>query len=131
MIIDALVEESVHWPELDLNVKFGIARVGKSYLLFVTDQADYDLGTIILTAPPQSYQLKPVATNYPLFGLQQNQLGSVLGKRAAMALKSPVLTLLLVKETRKPVELAKFLVKALGDILKQITDELTGGKKKS
>ncbi|MHA1734201.1 MAG: hypothetical protein ACTSU5_19865 [Promethearchaeota archaeon] len=126
MSLKIILEESRVWPDLGVTFRFGLVRLANSFVLLVTDQEMFDLGTVVLAAPPQSFQVKPVASSYPLFGLKQNQLAGLLSKRASVILKAPVLTILFVKEARRPVELAKFLARELGELLSSV--EGSGGE---
>ena len=84
----------------DLTISAAFLKLDRSYLLLVTDQADYGIGTVTLSSPPTSPHLGATSAPFSLFGLKNNMLANLIGKSASKHLHAPVLSLILIKATQ-------------------------------
>ncbi len=83
----------------DFPVAAALYKLHKSFLLLVSDQPEFGIGTVAISGPPTD--LYPNATSSPLssFGLKNNMLTNLVGKTASKSLMAPVLSLVLIKNT--------------------------------
>ena len=89
----------------DLTISAAFLKLDRSYLLLVTDQADYGIGTVTLSSPPTSPHLGATSAPFSLFGLKNNMLANLIGKSASKHLHAPVLSLILIKATQLKPEM--------------------------
>jgi len=89
----------------DLTISAAFMKLDRSYLLLVTDQADYGIGTVTLSSPPTSPHLGATSAPFSLFGLKNNLLANLIGKAASKHLQLPVLSLILIKATQLKPEM--------------------------
>ena len=80
------------------HVATAIYQLEKSYLLLVTDQPQFGIGTVSLSAPPSIPGTGAVSAPFSLFGLKHNTLAGLAGRIASQKLNLPVLTLLFIKQ---------------------------------
>jgi len=83
----------------NLTIHAVIIKLQKSFLLFVTDQADFGIGTVNLSIPPSGISTQAINSPFNLFGLKNTLLSSVIGKNATTHLKEPVLSLIYLLST--------------------------------
>ena len=89
----------------DLTISAAFMKLDRSYLLLVTDQTDYGIGTVTLSSPPTTPHLGATSAPFSLFGLKNNMLANLIGKAASKHLHSPVLSLILIKATQLKPEM--------------------------
>jgi hypothetical protein len=93
----------------------------QSFLLLVSDQAEFGVGTVTLSAPPTIPGTGAVSSPFSLFGLKNNLLANLLGKMASKLLNLPVLSLILIKEEEIKVEIImKTAVEAVKNAIDQV-----------
>ncbi|GAB4305396.1 MAG: hypothetical protein Kow0069_01100 [Promethearchaeota archaeon] len=97
----------------NLNLRVGLVRLGRSFLLLATDRPEFDLGTVVLSTPPQSFQVRPVASSFSLFGLKNDHLSRLVAKKASLLLKAPVLALCTFRDLKPTAEAARAVVEAV------------------
>jgi hypothetical protein len=98
----------------DFVVHVAIIPLKKSYLILITDQAEYGIGSVILSTPPVLEGMSATSSPITLFGLKNNLLANLVGKTASKKLQVPVMTLLLIKnEQLKPEIITKIVMDAV------------------
>ena len=102
-------------------------KLQNSFLLLVTDQPEYGIGTVSLSAPPVGPNLKATSSPFNIFGLKNNMLANLVGRNATNLLKAPVMTMLLIKNTQIKPEV---IMKVVTDTVKIAIDEYLANKQK-
>ena len=104
----------------DFTVHASFIRLDNSFLLLVSDQNDYGIGTVTLSTPPTTIRNNAISSPFNLFGLKNTMLANLIGKTASKQLKSPVLSLILIKEQDiKPKILIKTAIEAINLAIKE------------
>ena len=111
----------------DLTISAAFLKLDRSYLLLVTDQVDYGIGTVTLSSPPTSPHLGATSAPFSLFGLKNNMLANLIGKSASKHLHAPVLSLILIKATQlKPETIIRTTMDAVLQAIEVVKATLTG-----
>ncbi len=98
----------------DLTIRALIVKLQKSFLLLVTDQVDFGIGTVNFSIPPSGISTQAINSPFNLFGLKNNLLSSVIGKNATTHLKAPVLSMIYLLSTNiKEEQLIKIAMEAV------------------
>jgi len=84
----------------NFQVKAIFLPLENSYLLLVSDQKDFGIGTVTLSSPSTKLGLDTLSTPFAIFGLKNSILANLIGKNASKKLNCPILSLLLIKEER-------------------------------
>ena len=95
--ITANPEHSASYKDFTVYARF--VTLANGYLLLVTDQAEYGIGTIALSTPPSGITKQAISSPFNLFGLKHSLLANLLGKTASKHLKKPVMTMILIKNS--------------------------------
>lgn len=82
----------------NLKIQVSIIKLHKSFLILVTDQPEYGLGTITLSSPPSLDGTKAMSSPFPIFGLKNNMIANMVGNMASQKLNTPVLSLIYILE---------------------------------
>jgi hypothetical protein len=107
----------------EYTIKATIVRLQNSFLLLVSDQPEYGIGTVTLSAPPTMSGLDAASSPFNIFGMKNNLLANLLGKMASKHLISPVLSLIFILDEKlKPEIIMKTAVEA---VKKAIDDKST------
>ena len=110
----------------EYTIKATIIRLQKSFLLLVSDQPEFGIGTVTLSAPPAMSGLDAASSPFNIFGMKNNLLANLLGKMASKHLNSPVLSLVFILDEKlKPEIIMKTAVEA---VKKAIDDKSTQNK---
>jgi hypothetical protein len=118
--IKILSEKSASHDEFTV---FGqIMQLHHSYLLMITDQEMYGLGTVSLAAPPTGINSRAISSPFNLFGMKNTLLANLLGKTVSKHLKKPVLGLILIKSNVKPKIIMETCSKVVALLLKEIKE---------
>jgi hypothetical protein len=107
----------------DFSVFLKVFKLHKNHLLLLSDHKNMGIGDVTLSSPSQIEGLKSTSSSYKLFGMHNNLLSSIIAKRAAALLKTPVLTLVFFKKTIEERENIKSIVRFLNDNLKEIKEK--------
>ncbi len=103
------------------NVSAAIVELYQSYLVLITDQEKYGIGTVTLSSPPVLEGTGVMNAPFPIFGLKNTLLAGIVGKMAGQKLKHPILSLILIKETNLKAEI---IMKTVVDALQQALEKL-------
>ncbi len=79
------------------NVYASFITLYKSYLLLVTDQQEFGIGNVTLSGPPTGIG-QASSSPFNLFGLRNPLLSNMIGKTSSKLLKSPVISMVFIKE---------------------------------
>lgn len=79
-------------------VKATFIALNNSYLLMVSDQENFGIGTVTLSSPPTEFGTKATSSPFNIFGMKNSMLSNAIGKSASKQLKKPVLSLVLLME---------------------------------
>lgn len=104
----------------DFSVFLKVFKLHKNHLLLLSDHKDMGIGDVTLSTPSQIEGLKSTSSTYNLFGMRNNLLSSIIAKRAAYLLKTPVLSLVFFKKLIEDQKLIKPIVGFLNNSLKEI-----------
>ena len=92
----------------------------KSYLLLVTDQKEYGIGNVTLSGPPTGIG-QASSSPFNLFGLRNPLLSNMIGKTSSKLLKSPVISMVFIKEKElKQDIIMKLALEAVKNAIKNI-----------
>ncbi|MHA1765392.1 MAG: hypothetical protein ACTSWX_00455 [Promethearchaeota archaeon] len=96
----------------------------KSYLLLITDQQEFGIGNVTLSGPPT--ELGQASTSpFNMFGLKNPLLSNMIGKTASKQLKSPVISMIFIKEKELKTEIVmKLAMEAVSEAIKKTKKEL-------
>lgn len=121
-VLQLKAEQSATYEDLTVYAQF--IHLLNGYLLLVTDQADYGIGTIALSSPPSSISDKALSSPFNLFGLKHSLLANLVGKTASKHLKAPIVTMILIKNSvYNPKIITETAIKAVNKSIKHILEE--------
>ncbi len=103
----------------NITIYLTLVKLYRGYVLFISDQVNFGLGSITLSTPPLNDVLKSTSVSYQLFGLEHNLLSKMIVEKAASNLKEPVILLFFLKEKEKEKELIKPIITLLNQILEE------------
>lgn len=103
------------------NISVAIVELYQSYLILISDQEKYGIGTVTLSSPPVLEGTGVMNAPFPIFGLKNTMLAGIVGKMAGQKLKHPVLSLLFIKETNLKAEI---IMKTVVDALQQALENI-------
>ncbi|WP_371801916.1 hypothetical protein [Candidatus Lokiarchaeum ossiferum] len=110
-------------------VKATFVSLNNSYLLMVTDQEQFGIGTVTLSSPPTEFGTKATSSPFNIFGMKNSMLSNAIGRNASKHLKKPVLSLvLLVEKDFKQEIIIKTTMEAVN---KAIEDVISKGNNKT
>lgn len=102
-----------------ITIYLVLIKLYRGYILLISDQVDFGLGSITLSTPPINEYIKSTSISYQLFGMEHNLLSKMIVEKAASYLKEPVILLLFLKEKEKEKELIKPIITLLNQILEE------------
>ena len=110
--------------ELDqFQVQATFLKLQNSYLLLVSDQPEFGIGTVTLSAPPSGISSEASSSPFNIFGMKNNILANLIGRNASKSLKVPVLSLVLIKEsTLKPEQRMKVIMQAVTKAINEVEE---------
>ncbi len=82
----------------EFNVRVLFIALHKSYLVLVSDQEEFGIGTVTLSSPPTLEGTNAMSAPALLFGLKNDMLANMIGKISSQKLKQPILSLIFIKE---------------------------------
>jgi len=91
--------------QANLTIHVSIIKLHKSFLILVSDQPEYGLGTITLSSPPLLEGTKAMSSPFPIFGLKNNMIANMVGNIASQKFNTPVLSLVYILEQNMKQEL--------------------------
>jgi len=92
----------------------------KSYLLLVTDQQEFGIGNVTLSGPPTGIG-QASSSPFNLFGLRNPLLSNMIGKSSSKLLKSPVISMVFIKEQELKQEIImKLALEAVKNAIEEI-----------
>jgi hypothetical protein len=109
----------------EYSLKASLIALDNSFLLLISDQPLFGIGTVNLTIPPS--QINPTATNAPfiLYGMKNPLLTNVIGKTASTRLKLPVISFIYIKnDIIKPEIILKTAILALNQAIERIEQKI-------
>lgn len=122
-MINILTEQE--FTNKNYTVKCAIASLDKSYLILLTDQADYGIGEVILGTPSMLDGGKPLSSPAIVFGFKHKILSKIITERAAVKLNHPCLVLLhLQQKGVRPEIQTKTVVDCLNKTLEEIKESM-------
>jgi len=77
----------------EYTINASIIQLQKSFLVLVSDQPEYGIGTVTLSSPPTIEGLDAASSPFNIFGMKNNLLANLIGKMASKHLSFPVLSL--------------------------------------
>lgn len=104
-------------------IYFTLIKLYKGYILLISDQENYGLGSISLSTPPLNDALKSISSAYQLFGVEHSLLSKMIVERASYFLKEPVVLFLFLKAREKEEDLIKPIIKTLNELLSEVSDK--------
>jgi hypothetical protein len=106
-----------------LTIKAAFIKLMNGYLILITDQTEFGIGTVTLSAPPSGISEKALTSPFSVFGFKNTYLANIIGKAASKQLGVPVLSLVFIKEsTLKPQVIMKTTMDAVNKGIRQILD---------
>ncbi len=109
----------------NITIYLTLVKLYRGYVLFISDQVNFGLGSITLSTPPLNDVLKSTSVSYQLFGMEHNLLSKMIVEKAASYLKEPVILLFFLKGK----EMENKLIKPIITLLNQILEEYKREKK--
>ncbi len=107
----------------DFSISSSLIRLKHSYLLFVTDQDEFGLGTITLASQPSEVHTGSSSNPFNFFGIKNNMLANIVSKTASKTLKAPVMVMLLIKETKlKQKRINQLVIKNIKQLLEELNN---------
>jgi hypothetical protein len=98
----------------NLTITTTFLSLKDSYLLLVTDQDQFGIGTVTLSIPPTGLGTVGSSSPFSMFGMKNSLLANLIGKNASKKLKKPVLSLIFIKENQiKPNIIMKITMEAV------------------
>ena len=107
----------------NITIYLTLVKLYRGYVLFISDQVNFGLGSITLSTPPLNDVLKSTSVAYQLFGMEHNLLSKMIVEKAANYLKEPVILFFFLKEREKEKELIKPIITLLNQILEEYKRE--------
>ncbi|MHA1777655.1 MAG: hypothetical protein ACTSWC_12865 [Promethearchaeota archaeon] len=102
----------------NVQIKVAIYSLHNGFLLLVSDQPSFGLGTLSISIPPSSISEKSIGTPISEFGLKYTTLTNIIGKRASKTLGKPVLTIVSLQDQEIPLkEFQKLVLQAVAEAL--------------
>lgn len=117
-----------HTTQGNLTIHVSIIKLHKSYLILVTDQPEYGLGTVTLSSPPLLDGTKAMSSPFPIFGLKNTMIANMVGNIASQKLSTPVLSLIYILEQSMKQEI--IMKTTLDAVVKALENCNTGNKEK-
>lgn len=122
--LDIIEEATATQGDFSISVTF--IRLDQSYLLLITDQPEYGIGTVTISAPPSELFQDAMSSPFSLFGLKNPLISNLIGKTASKKLKVPVLSLILLKsQDIKPDIILKVTMDAVNCAILKIQNNET------
>ncbi|MCP4764076.1 MAG: hypothetical protein GY870_20050 [archaeon] len=98
-----------------------IISLDRSYLVLVTDQSNYGIGNIMMSAPPFIEGTRAMSTPSPLFGLKQNLLTKMVSEFCAVKLKNPCIVMVhVLGMQRKEQFVSNCVMKSLKQTIEEV-----------
>lgn len=105
----------------NISVNVAIYQLHNGYLLMVSDQEKFGLGTLSISIPPSSLSEKSVGTPISEFGLKYTTLTNIIGKRASKTLGKPVLAVVSLRDQDIPLkEFQKLVLQGVAKALESV-----------
>ncbi len=105
------------WEELSLRAALQPLR--ESFLFFLTDQAEYGIGTIIAGVPGLKDALSNNPSSTALIGTKDLNLSRIIIKNLCKKLEKPVIGFIDLKTTMPELKLGKLIVELLEALFKE------------
>ncbi len=102
-----------------INLKASIQPLRESFLFFLTDQAEFGIGTIIAGVPPLKDSLSPNPTSTALIGTKDLNLSRIIIKNLCKKLEKPVIGFIDLKTTMPELKLGKLVVELVEDLIRE------------
>ncbi|MBD3352872.1 MAG: hypothetical protein GF364_15420 [Candidatus Lokiarchaeota archaeon] len=113
------------FKEENYQVTCGIIYLNTGFLLLITDQTQYGMGNVFMSAPSGIDGTKAISTPGPIFGFKRNILGKMVSELAATILKKPCLILINIRGLEKKDKLvADVTMKCLKQTLNQSREKI-------
>ena len=106
--------------EKEFTAHAAFISLQNSFLLLVTDQPEFGIGTVTLSAPPSGVMTKATSSPFNIFGMKNTMLSGLIGKTTSKMLKKPILSLILIKEAGLKQDLV--IRTAMGAVTQAIED---------
>ncbi len=103
----------------DLNLKASLQPLRESFLFFLTDQAEFGIGTIIAGVPALKDTLSSNPSSTALIGTKNLHLSKIIIKNLCKNLEKPVIGFIDLKTTMPELKLGKLVVELLDSLLKE------------
>ncbi|MHA1729629.1 MAG: hypothetical protein ACTSWY_13005 [Promethearchaeota archaeon] len=103
-----------------------IIGLDRGFLILVTDQKNFGIGNVVLSAPPILEGTKSMSAPAPLFGLNEkrNVLSKIISELCAKSLRSPCLVMVHIKGLdRKDLFVSKCVIEILKQTLNEVTEK--------
>ncbi len=103
----------------DLSLKASLQPLRESFLFFLTDQAEFGIGTIIAGVPGLKDTLSNSPSSTALIGTKDLNLSRIIIKNLCKRLEKPVIGFIDIKSTIPELKLGKFVIELLEILLKE------------
>ncbi len=117
--MDVIVEKKINFN--NTNIYFALIKLHKGYILLISDNEKFGLGSISFSTPPLNEATKSTSSAYQLFGVEHSLLSKMIAEKASYSLKQPVVLFLFLKEREKEKELVKSIMTTLNEILNEVS----------
>ncbi len=103
----------------DLSLKAALQPLRESFLFFLTDQAEFGIGTIIAGVPGLKDTLSNKPSSTALIGTKDLNLSRVIIKNLCKKLEKPVIGFIDLRTTMPELKLGKLVLELLEALLKE------------
>ena len=103
----------------DLSLKAALQPLRESFLFFLTDQAEFGIGTIIAGVPGLKDALSNKPSSTALIGTKDLNLSRVIIKNLCKKLEKPVIGFIDLRTTMPELKLGKLVLELLEALLKE------------
>jgi hypothetical protein len=108
----------------NFHITVNVVKLKQSFLILITDQEEFGIGTVTLSAPPLIEGTNASSSPFPLFGLKNNMLANLIGKVSSQKLNAPALSLVYILEQNlKMEEIMKTTMDAVMSAIKDVLEK--------
>ncbi len=103
----------------DLNLKASLQPLRESFLFFLSDQAEFGIGTIVAGVPGLKDTLASNPSSTALIGTKDLHISKIIIKNLCKKLEKPVIGFIDLKTTMPELKIGKLVVELLDSLLKE------------
>ena len=98
-----------------------IVKLKKSYLIFITDDDNYEIGNVMLAVPPVLEGVRGISSAAPAFGFKHDLVTKLVAERCASKLNKPCMVFVYIRGIKKK---EKFIIKTVVKVLDKALSSL-------